>query len=113
MEKIEMDKIEMEEVEMDEVKFELTLVENQKEEKGSKLKRKAIKVGEIAVDSVKRTVKSPLAHIAVGISALNEGLKEGNDYKDGIKSGMITAAWVAGLNATGSIIDKRDKIKDA
>ena len=95
-------------------KFELVLVENQKEEeKGSKLKRKATKIGEIAVDSVKRTVKSPLTHIAVGISALNEGLKEGNDYKDGLKSGLITAAWIAGLNATGSMIDKRDKIKDA
>ena len=95
-------------------KFELVLVENQKEEeKGSKFKRKAIKIGEIAVDSVKRTVKSPLTHIAVGVSALNEGLKEGNDYKDGIKSGMITAAWIAGLNASGNMIDKRDEIKDA
>ena len=95
-------------------KFELVLVENQKEEeKGSKFKRKATKIGEIAVDSVKRTVKSPLSYMAVGISALNEGLKEGNDYKDGLKSGMITAAWVAGLNATGSMIDKREEIKDA
>lgn len=96
---------------MEKVEFELVLVENQKEE--GTIKSKAIKVGEIAVESVKRTIKSPLSYMAVGISVLNEGLKEGNDYKDGLKSGMVTAAWIAGLDISGNIIAKRDEIKKA
>lgn len=77
------------------------------------IKSKAIKIGEIAFDSVKRTVKSPLSYMAVGISALNEGLKEGNDYKDGIKSAIVTSAWLAGLGVGGDIVSKRDEIKKA
>ena len=111
MEKVEMDEVKMDEVEMDEVEFKLVVVENQKEE--GTIKSKAIKIGEIALDSVKRTIKSPLSYMAVGISALNEGLKEGNDYKDGIKSAMVTTAWLAGLGVSGDIIAKRDEIKKA
>ena len=114
MDKVEMDKIEMEEIEMEKVEFELVLVENLKEEgKGSKLKRKATKVKEIATDSVKKTFKSPLTYLAVGINAADKSLKDGNGIKEGIKAGVTTAAWVSGLGVTSDLYVKRDEIKDA
>ena len=114
MEKVEMDEVKMDEVEMDEVEFKLVVVENQKEEeKGSKLKRKATKIKDIAVDSVKKTFKSPLTYIAVGINAADKSLKDGNGIKEGIKAGVTTAAWVSGLGVTSELYGKRDEIKDA
>ena len=113
MEKVEMDEVKMDEVEMDEVEFKLVVVENQKEGKGSKFKRKATKVKDIAVDRVKKTFKSPLTYIAVGINAADKSLKEGNGIKDGIKAGVTTAAWVSGLGVASDLYVKRDEIKDA
>src|SRR5699024_121600 len=105
MDKVEMDKVEMEQ-------FELVLVENLKEEeKGSKLKRKATKIGAIAVDSVKKTFKSPLTYIAVGINAADKSLKDGNGIKDGIKAGVTTAAWASGFGVASELYVKRDEIK--
>ena len=109
---VEMDKFEMEEVEMD--KFELVLVENLKEEeKGSKLKRKAKKIKDISVDSVKKTFKSPWTYIAVGVNAADKSLKDGNGLKEGIKAGVTTAVWVSGIGVTSELYVNRDEIKDA
>ena len=113
MDKMKMDEIEMEEIEMEEIKFELVLVENQKEEKGSKLKRKATKVKDIAVDSVKKTFQSPLTYIAVGVSAADKSLKDGNGIKEGIKAGVTTAVLLGGVGVGSDLYVKRDEIKDA
>ena len=112
IDEMEVDLYEMEEVEMD--KFELVLVENLKEEeKGSKLKRKATKVKDIAVDSVKKTFKSPWTYIAVGVNAADKSLKDGNGIKEGIKAGVTTAVMVSGIGVTSELYVKRDEIKDA
>lgn len=109
---VKMDKLEMEEVEMD--KFELVLVENLKEEeKGSKLKRKATKVKEIATNSVKKTFKSPWTYIAVGVNAADKSLKDGNGLKEGIVAGVQTAVWVSGIQIGSDLYVKRDELKDA
>ena len=112
LEIVEMDKFEMEELDMD--KFELVLVENLKEEeKGSKLKRKATKVKEIATNSVKKTFKSPWTYIAVGVNAADKSLKDGNGIKEGIKAGVTTAVMVSGIGVTSELYVKRDELKDA
>lgn len=99
---------------MEKVEFDLVLVENLKEEeKESKLKRQATKVKDIAVDSVKKTFKSPLTYIAVGINAADKSLKDGNGIKDGIKAGVNTAVWASGFGVASELYVKRDEIKDA
>lgn len=77
------------------------------------IKRKAKVIKDIAVMSVKGTLKDPWTYAAGGSIGLQQGLKYKGDFKAGGKAGLATVAVLAGVNVAGNIIGNMEVIKEA